>query len=254
MDEATRARWEPRATSNEPLSSPHGHDWYRLPYWLIDRGERAGTIALSTSYGGLGMVTVSSLFVLPSRRRRGIAGRALQRVQATVRAHGERNLRVPTYWTWQPAVRFYLDLGLWVMNWKDSVVFAFRDDLPAWRVEEASATLRFSTGDEPVLEASREGDRLVWTELPALAALSHARAELRHRAIATFALALAVRGFPLIRSPAQWAERHRSADGGEPEGLAHKIETFEAWEHECGHDVRTPRIPGLAYHAWNEGD
>jgi GNAT superfamily N-acetyltransferase len=262
LSDATRALWEPRATSNEPLSSPHGHDWYRLPYWLLEGGERAGTIALSTSYGGVGMVTISSLFVLPSRRRRGVAARALRRAQAAVRAHGERSLRVPAYWTWQPAVRFYLDLGLWVMNWKHSVVFAFRDELPSWRIDEDFAEqrrgLRFCVTregrHEALIEATREGDRLVWTELPAFGELCRGRADLRHRAAGTFALALAVRGFPLVRSPERWAERLAWADGGEPEGLAHKIETFEAWERECGHEVRTPRVPGLAYHAWDEGD
>src|SRR5277367_1834871 len=43
MSSVTRARWEPRATSDEPLSSPHGHDWYRLAYWIREGGERVGT-------------------------------------------------------------------------------------------------------------------------------------------------------------------------------------------------------------------
>src|SRR5277367_511110 len=134
-----RARWEPCATSDEPLSSPHGHDWYRIPYWIRDRGERAGTIALATSYMGAKLVTVSSLYVLPSHRRCGVATRALRRAQAVVHAHANpraghahsqtrtpgltvypppalrpagpgsapypapAGLRVPAYWTWQSA-------------------------------------------------------------------------------------------------------------------------------------------------------
>jgi GNAT superfamily N-acetyltransferase len=248
-----RARWEPRASSDEPLSSPHGHAYYRMPYWIRDGGERAGTIALSTSYSGVGMVTVSSLYVLPALRGRGVAGRVLRRANTAVRTHGGRTLRVPAYWTWQPAVRFYLGLGLWVMNWKHSLVFAFRDDLPAWRVDARENDARFSVGlgeeSVPILEAARHDDRLAWTELPAYADVVAERSEIRHRAPGTFALALAVRGFPLIRSAERWAERHTWSDGGEPEGLAYKIEVFEACDRESGYEVRTPRIPGLAYRA-----
>jgi hypothetical protein len=34
---------------------------------------------------------------------------------------------------------------------------------------------------------------------------------------------------------------------GEPEGLAYKIEIFEAIDRRHGFIVRTPRIPGLRY-------
>jgi GNAT superfamily N-acetyltransferase len=248
-----RALWEPRASSDEPLSSPHGHAYYRLPYWIREGAERAGTIALGTTYSGMGSVTVSSLLVLPSHRRRGIAARVLTRAHEAVRAHAGRCLRVPAYWTWQPAVRFYLGIGLWLLNWKHSLVFAFRDDLPAWRVEAKGREARFSLARrdryEPVLHAARDGNRLLWTELGAWAAWVGERSELRHRAPGTFALALAVRGFPLIRSEERWALRHSWADGGEPEGLAYKIELFEALDRQSGWEVRTPAIPGLAYRA-----
>jgi GNAT superfamily N-acetyltransferase len=93
LSDQERARWEPRASSDEPLSSPHGHAYYRLAYWLREGGERAGTLALSTTYSGVGMVTVSSLYVLPSHRRRGIAAAALSRAHEAVRAHGGRSSR-----------------------------------------------------------------------------------------------------------------------------------------------------------------
>lgn len=257
---AERDRWERCATSDEPLSSPHGHDWYRIPYWIRDGGERAGTIALATSYMGARLVTVSSLYVLPSHRRRGVATRALRRAQAAVCAHaagrGEHassralsGLRVPAYWTWQSAVRFYLDLGLWVSNWKHSLVFAWRDDLPPFRVEASEREARFSVVRDgiaaPLIVAERDGERLGWRQVgedpPAL----------RGPASQTFAVALAVRGFPLLRSPEAWAQRHASCDGGEPEGLAYKIEVFEAWDRKSGFLIRTPRIPGLAYREWD---
>jgi hypothetical protein len=58
---------------------------------------------------------------------------------------------------------------------------------------------------------------------------------------------LAVRGWPLIRSEEAWAQRHNWSDSGEPEGLAYKIEIFEAIDRRHGFTVRTPRIPGSRY-------
>ena len=44
-----------------------------------------------------------------------------------------------------------------------------------------------------------------------------------------------------------WAERRKSSDVGQPEGLAYKIEVFEAVARRDGWMVGTPRIPGIAY-------
>jgi GNAT superfamily N-acetyltransferase len=258
MTSVTRARWEPSATSDEPLSSPHGHDWYRIPYWIREGGERAGTLGLATSYMGIGMVTVSSLYVLPALRGRGVAGGALRRAQAAVRAHGGRCLRVPAYWSWQPAVRFYLGLGMWVGNWKHSLVFAWHQHLPAHRCEIGASRATFGVDrggrTEPLIVAEREGDRLGWTELPRFAALREEEPQVFHLGRSTFALQLAVHGFPLIRSPEAWERRHDSSDAGDPEGLAYKIEVFEAWDRRSGFALRTPRIPGIAYREWEDID
>lgn len=247
---ADRARWEPRASSGEPLSSPHEQGYFRRSYWLRDGADRAGTIALGTVYMGFGLLTVSSLYTLPSHRGRGIAGRALRRAHAAVIAHGGRGLRVPAYWTWQPAVRFYLGLGMWAQGWKHAAVFGFEDDLPPHRIAAGDGEARFAVVEGGVetalIEAARAGDRLVWRELPALSE------RLARRARETFAVALATRGFPLIRSEEAWADRHASSDGGWPEGLAMRIEAWEAWDRRSGYAVRTPRIPGIAYRAWDE--
>jgi hypothetical protein len=149
-------------------------------------------------------------------------------------------------------VRFYLDLGLWVSNWKHSLVFAWRDDLPAFHVEAGEREAHFGVVRdgvvEPLLVAEREGERLGWRQL------SEGRSALLWPASQTFAVALAVRGFPLLRSPETWAQRHSWCDGGEPEGLAYKIEVFEAWDRKSGFVVRTPRIPGLSYREWEAID
>lgn len=253
-----RARWEPRATSDEPLSSPHGHDWYRIPYWLLDGGERAGTLALATSFMGMELVTASSLYTLPSHRRRGVAARALHRAHEAVLGQSARGLRVPAYWTWQPAVRFYLGLGMWIANWKHSLVFCWRHGLPPHHIEvgEREATFGVVEGGrvEPLIVATREGDRLGWTELPRLDELRGEGSAIPHDAPETFAVALATHGFPLIRSAEAWEKRHASSDGGAPEGLAHKIEVFEGWDRKSGYEVRAPRIPGLAYREWDDID
>lgn len=249
MGQDDRAMWEPRASSDEPLSDPHGHDWYRRVYWLRDGGERAGTIALATTYMGIGLVTISSLYTRPSHRRRGIAANALRRANEAVIAQGGRGLRVPAYWTWQPAVRFYLSLGMWVLNWKHAIVFSWEKGAPAHRIDTgdraASLSIEKDGVEEPLILATREGERLGWNELPALRA---APASCRH-ARETLAVALATRGYPLVRSREAWEERGSSLDAGFPEGLAHKIELWEAWDRQQGYEIRTPRIPGLAYAA-----
>jgi hypothetical protein len=186
-----------------------------------------------------------------------VAARALRRAQAAVRAHGGRGLRIPTYWTWQPAVRFYLGLGLWVGNWKHSLVFNWREDLPAHRMELGASEAHFgverSGRVERLLSAARDGDRLVWTEHPALGEPG-VKSDLWFAATQTFALALATQGFPLIRSAEQWTSRRDWSDCGEPEGLAGKIEVFEAVDRESGFTIRTPRIPGIPYRAMDAID
>ena len=68
----------------------------------------------------------------------------------------------------------------------------------------------------------------------------------------TFAVQLALAGWPLIRSEEDWEKRYHSSDAGQPEGLAYKIEIFEAVARERGFYVRTPRIPGLQYRDLDE--
>jgi hypothetical protein len=252
MTPEIRASWEARASSGEPLSSPHGQRWYRATYWIRDGGTRAGTLALSTKPAGDGTVLVSSLYVLPSRRRCGVAGRALRRAHAAVTAAMDgfaprAGLRVGAYWTWQPAVRFYLGLGLWVAAWTHDLLFALRDDLPPFRVEVEGDHARFGVlrhgGLEPLLAAERRGETLGWTEQSGLAA--HAGSDLACLAVQTFSVALAVRGFPLVRSLEAWEQRHAFRDGGAPEGLALMIDLFERRDRRDGYEVRTPRASHL---------
>ncbi len=252
LGEEERAELQRRIERDDfRVRPPHDDDWLRTPFWLLDQGERVGTIGLTHRQLGSPFVTVSSLYVAPSRRRRGTASRALREARDAVVRAGAVGLRVPTSWTWQAAVRFYLTRRLWVRNWKHQLVFTSNSELPDWTIEIGEAEARFGiAGDDsgqPLIVAARDGDRLGWRELAGMGALRAVRSEVAHEAPGTFALALAVEGWPLVRSDEHWARRRNHSDGGEPEGLAYKIEIFEAVERRYGFAIRTPRIPGLAY-------
>lgn len=88
-------------------------------------------------------------------------------------------------------------------------------------------------------------------ELETLAGV-HRDARSPHLSTGTIALALAVRGWPLIRSDELWAKRWNWSDCGQPEGLAAKIEVFEAVDRRDGFEVRTPRIARIPYRALDE--
>ena len=70
-------------------------------------------------------------------------------------------------------------------------------------------------------------------------------------ATSTLALALAMEGKALVRSPEQW-EASYYADGGAPEALAYKITLWEAFDRAQGWRVEQARIPGLVYPTWAE--
>lgn len=111
---------------------------------------------------------------MPRYRGRGIAGRALRRCDAVLRAHGAGGLRIPTWWSWQPAVRFYLGLGFWVANWKHELTFTRRQDLPPYRILEHRDVARLEIWQADawrlLIVAENRGERLGWHEDgPALA-------------------------------------------------------------------------------------
>ena len=101
----------------------------------------------------------------------------------------------------------------------------------------------------PLVDARRAGPRLEWSETR----LGAERNDLKFLAPGTFAVALAVRGFPLITSDDAWqAELRRGfSDCGGPDGLALKIRRFEAWSRKNGWQTPAPRIPGLDYPDWD---
>ncbi|MBI3272712.1 MAG: GNAT family N-acetyltransferase [Planctomycetes bacterium] len=257
FDDATHERWMGRALAKgEYLRGPGVDDPWLRPYWLLQDGARAGTLGLDTLGSMSPFVGVSSLHVLPSHRRRGLAARVLALVRERVFARGGAGLRIPTHWEWQGAVRFYLSLGLWVVSWKHSLAFGAYKHLPEHRIEVGERRASFSIvrdgKPEVLIRAVARGERLGWREAARLAKPADEDLELCVYGPATFAVALALRGWPLVRSKKAWAQRYRHSDIGAPEGLAYKIEVFEAVSRQSGFEVRTPRLPGLTYRDYDD--
>ncbi|MEW5847746.1 MAG: GNAT family N-acetyltransferase [Myxococcota bacterium] len=253
-DEQRAAEWLGKASVTGEVGSPHSE--YQRPFWLMHDGERAGTVAVATATLGGTTLRVSSLFILPRWRRRGIARRALQAINQAALAEGLHGIRLSTEWCWTPTVRFYLDIAMWIWGWKRNLDFIWRTDLPTWRMELQGDDARFlvTRGDveETLIEARRVGDRLLWREA-ASPTEGDDHDEVRFLAPGTLATALAVHGWPLLRSDAEWQEQLARgwSDMGGPEGLAFKIRLFEAWSRKHGWRVEAPRIPGLDYPEWD---
>jgi GNAT superfamily N-acetyltransferase len=253
LSEDERLAYECRVTYNgRPLVSPHGE--YRRPFWLLADGRRVGTIAIDNMIFGINLVSISSLYVEPTMWRRNIARRALEAVFRAALANDGGGIRLDTNWTWQSAVRFYARIGMWVWMWKHDLVFTWQPEFPRYRVEIGESEARFLIEQDgqwrAVVTAQNLGDRLGWNSEN----LPREPIEMSHCVPGTFALHLALAGWPLVRSAETWEHRYRWSDAGEPEGLAYKIEISEAVSRERGFDVHTPRIPGIQYRSLKEID
>lgn len=147
-----------------PLASPHNR--YCHPFWLFADGRRVGTIAIGTMISGLDLISISSLYVDPADRRRNIARRALEAVFKAAIANGAGGIRLDTNWTWQPSVRFYARIGMWVWMWKHNLVFTWQKEMPPYRVEIGESEARFLIQQDDrwraVVTARHLGDRLGW--------------------------------------------------------------------------------------------
>jgi GNAT superfamily N-acetyltransferase len=257
LDDARRAAWCARTLAEHVVALDHRSEQERC-YWLLDGGARAGTIALATSARGE-QIYLASLYVLPSHRGRGVGRRAMQRVMDALRRHG-LGLCLDTSWCWQRTVRFYLQLGLWVQTWKRDLRLGWDPGTPPPRLAIGATTASLSVDRDgaPILlaQARRRGDALDSFDAPApalaLALLDDARlGHARRQAGSTLALALALHGWPLVRSRDAW-ERCSQADAGPPEALAYQLTLWEAWARKREWRVETPRIPGLEYPTWDD--
>lgn len=254
LDAECRARWMAAATVDwHDALDPPGSG-YLEPYWLREGGRRVGTVALSRTVFGGSDVRMWSLYVLPALRGTGVGRRALDRLRALLAAQG-LGLRLDTCWAWQRTVRFYLGTGMWAGAWKRDLTLRWSARCPPYVVDVGrdEATLTARRGGEPVVlsRARRRGAVLEldepWRDFVGDEALGGVARD----AGPTLCLALAMEGWPLVRSTEAWAQ-HRHADGGPPESLASRIATWEAWDRHHGWRVETPTIPGLEYPSWEE--
>ncbi|MET9402625.1 GNAT family N-acetyltransferase [Kitasatospora sp. NPDC002965] len=252
-----------------------GREWpdgelYRRRYWLTGTagtadpvggaadatgavaGAPVGTVAVDNWTKGPGQLAVSSLYLRPAARGRGLAATVLDQLYRAATAEGLPGYRLEAHWTWQHAVRYYLRRGLWVVSWKHAVGLARLPQLPPYRVREEEDRLVLLVADgapgpgggwTPLLTAGREGR---WLRLDETTDYRRADGWVRDFARSTLALHLALAGRPLVRGPQWWAEAWRWSDAGEPEGLAYRIEHVERSARDGGRPVTTPYRPILA--------
>jgi GNAT superfamily N-acetyltransferase len=225
-------------------------------YWLLDRGQRVGTLGLCVSSFRGRWLFVRSLYVSPRARGRGIAGDRLEALAGIASRHDLVGLRLATSWTWQKSLRFYLSRDFWVYMWKHDIQLVLEPASPRWRftVDGDAAHFDLVQGHAPRrLWTARRDDALLVLEP------RHEEGsvdfEIEHRALATFAMLLALEGWPLVRSEDHWARRYHWSDVGEPEGLAYKIGVFERVARDHGFVVDTVGISGLEHwQAWARGE
>ena len=121
FDDERRADLLARATRAERLYTPRERTWERC-FWLCANGTRVGTVALWTATHGGDLAYLSSLYVFPSHRGRGLGRAAVAAVHGALSRRG-LGIKLDTSWTWQPAVRLYVALGMRVATWKRELTF-----------------------------------------------------------------------------------------------------------------------------------
>jgi GNAT superfamily N-acetyltransferase len=241
-------------TTDEREYSLEARSEYERCYWILDGGVRTGTLALATSTLGGSRLRLSSFYIYPENRRRGLGANALATVEQILGGH-DLGLRLETEWCWQGAVRFYMASGMWVLMWKHNIVFCSDPLKPPPLIDVGTdiATLSVERGKETIVlaRAYRRGGRLELAEPDSALKQDESLGEALWNAEGTLSLAIALRGWPLVRSPRHWKENHW-ADAGPPESLAYKITLWEAWSRKNGWLVQTPRIAGLDYPTWDD--
>jgi hypothetical protein len=249
LDLETRVFWSRKAL-DQPMCLPSERDWVSS-FWVEREGVKVGTLAITKTPLG-GMVDIHSVYLRPAYRRIGLMADALRAVRVELERE-ELGLRIETFWTWQPAVRFYLRIGLWLRLWKRDLSFIWRPRTPSPAIElqndEASISVDLGQGRVVLARAHRNGHRLTAHDVEP--GLPKALEDLSWDARSTLALCIALQGWPLIRAGSDW-ERARFSDAVQPEALADRIRNWEAWSVKHGWLVNTPRIPGLDYRSWEE--
>ncbi len=241
LDPTDRAALWARA-SDEPECAPSERD-FELCLWILEGGEPIGTVALARHTWGSQRVRLSSLYVKPAHRGRGIATRALGQIRDEL-ARASLGIQLETHWVWRPSLRFYLHRGFWVRRWKHELDLWCHGGTPApiVRLEERTATLAIEIqGVEQVLvRAERDGDLLTDFDH------GNPRSPFWGDASTTLALHLALNGWPLLATPGI-GQLVAGEDAVHPRALAHRIVRWEALARANGWQVATRRVAGLRY-------
>lgn len=222
-------------------------------WWVTSQGREAGALATARFAAGAGLLPLSSLYVDPALRRAGVGSEVLAIAEQAARAVGLRGLAVSVPWCWPTAVRFCVRRGFWVRHWKRDLALQRGDARPPYTVVVAGDQAAFTTRRRGVhltlYRAARDGARLGWERTDACRELlaDPDRFEEALDAEATFALSLALEGWPLARSQGQWERGEAQRKVGGPESLGHRVVAWEREARDRGLTPRTPRIPGLPY-------
>lgn len=243
---ARRATWVQRALDDGDGRIDEPFVLGRRPYWLLENGERVGTIAFwFRRYAHVSSAEIQSVYVHPNHRRKGIGSKALLAMRDAAFAVGAKKVEIGATWTSTPSLLFYLSHGMWIRSWKHAVNFYFLQGQAGWQVEVSGDKARFILEGRALVEAERKIDdkrraRLSWTEV------SPMEQDLKWDVEGTFAVWLGAHGWPLIRSDEQWQSQldFGFSDCGDCEGLAFRSRQFERYARQQGWHV-PQRNPSL---------
>ncbi|TMQ25523.1 MAG: GNAT family N-acetyltransferase [Deltaproteobacteria bacterium] len=128
-----RTAWSRCALApEEQLWDPRRSD-FMAAFWIVDRGVRVGTLALTRMLRFYEFAPLHSLYLLPAHRGRGLAHRTLREVDRAAVTAGRGGIRIGTFWTWQTALRRYLfRYGMWAWSFKRSLALPSTRLATAW--------------------------------------------------------------------------------------------------------------------------
>lgn len=217
-DAEARALWTKRALNGEAMSEPFVAG--RLPYWIVDNGERIGTIAFAALPSQIPSLEISSVFVRPRFRRRGWASRILKMLKEAAFEVGFRRAVLQVEWNNQDALQFYCAQGMWVAGWKNAIELYFAKDQAGWQIEVDANEARFKVRGRVAAVAHKHGGHLDW---------SVKKSTDKRVLEQTAALQLALLRWPIIRSEKLWQEQiHKGwSDDGPFEGFALRLRQME---------------------------
>jgi GNAT superfamily N-acetyltransferase len=219
-------------------------------YWIERKADdrRIGIVSVQRPVSdSQPFIKVIDLYIAPPFRGAGLGLATLRTIREDVEARGFAGITLHTEWCWQAPLIYFLSHGFWVSGWKRDLSLVWMSDLPGYEIVNDGEGLTFLL--RPVDESGKPGvalyrarkhgadDRwLKWQETEdALQRVNDPRRFFEwHYGRCTFAVELALRGWPLVRDERAWAERLRWSDAGMPEGLADKIRIFEHLERDKG--------------------